>query len=125
MLFDTDGSVEFTRNKALDAFFGGRGTMRRVTEIQKLETRSEFFIRWLMGPYANTGHPNDHSTGIHTLAKHIDVFGKDVAVADCRVYEVGGAMLWPTYELAVQYEIVCLNRMRENGIIFDHDTPQA
>lgn len=122
MSFDPDGSIEFTRNKNLDAFFGGAGRMRRVTDIQKDFSAPLFFIKWLMGPFANTGRPGDASTGVHSLAKHINVFGKDYVAWDCRVDDNTGTLMFFTYEAAVQYEILCLNKMREQGIVFDAET---
>ena len=53
--FDADGTVEYTRTKAL-TLFGGEGTMERVTDIAKFKHGNLYYINWLMGPYANMAH---------------------------------------------------------------------
>lgn len=119
MSFDPNGSVEFTRNKALDAFFGGAGTMKRVTDIQKADNSASYCIKWLMGPLAHTGHPADENDGRHTLQMHMAVFGKDMVAWDCVASGWQGVLWFHSYEAAVQYEIACLNKMREQGTTFD------
>lgn len=112
MSFDPDGSIEFTRNKNLDTFFGGAGKMRRVTDINKAEGWARFYITWLMGPYAGAAH---------TLEHHIDVFGPDYVAWDCEL-GLDNVLMFFSYEIAVQYEIKCLNAMREQGVTFDETT---
>jgi hypothetical protein len=112
MSFDPDGSIEFTRNKNLDTFFGGAGRMRRVTDIQKIEQGSWFYIKWLMGPYNGKSHTLDH---------HVEVFGDKAVVWDCHVDNNTRTLMFFTYEVAVQYEILCLNQMREHGVTFDEE----
>lgn len=113
MSFDPDGSVEFTRNKNLDTFFGGAGRMRRVTDISKLPDAPLFYIKWLMGP---------HSDQAHDLEKHRQVFGDKIVAWDCRIDDNTGTLMFFSYEAAVQYEIACLNAMREQGVTFDETT---
>ena len=112
--FDPDGSVEFTRNKNLDQFFGGAGDMKRVTDIQKLRTEPLFFIKWLMGPFAGA-----NGTGVHKLEHHDAVFGKEYNELFGFACNRTGTVFFRTYEAAVTYEIACLNKMRENGVTFD------
>lgn len=115
MSFDPDGSIEFTRNKNLDTFFGGAGRMRRVTDIAKLDNSSKFFIRWLLGPYAGKAHSLEH---------HIGVFGGilDGHYGGPGVSNRTGTLMFDSYEAAVGYEIACLNAMREQGVTFDETT---
>lgn len=115
MSFDPDGSIEFTRNKNLDAFFGGAGRMRRVTDIAKLDDSSKFFIRWLLGPYAGKAHALEH---------HIDIFGSilDRRYGGSEIGDKTSVILFNSYEAAVQYEIDCLNAMRKAGVTFDETT---
>lgn len=112
MSFDPDGSVEYTRNKALDGIFGGQGRMKRVTDIQKLNGESLFFIKWLMGPYAGK-----HFS--HTLDRHDEVFGLWRPSQRVFISSHTGTMFFYSYEDAVAYEIECLNEMRRQGITFD------
>lgn len=113
MSFDPNGSIEFTRNKALDDFFGGRGAMRRVSDIQKLDNSSRYYIKWLMGPHAGKAH---------SLETHISIFGGilDGHYGGAGVSDRTGTLLYASYEDAVQAEIACLNKMRENGVVFDN-----
>lgn len=115
MSFDPDGSVEFTRNKNLDTFFGGRGTMKRVSDILKMPDSPKFFIRWLLGPHAGKDH------GLNT---HISIFG---GILDGHYGGLGysdrtGLILFDSYEAAVHCEIAALNAMREQGVTFDEAT---
>lgn len=113
MSFDPDGSIEFTRNKNLDTFFGGAGTMKRVTDISKIDNGSLFFIKWLMGPYA---------TRSHSFRQHVEVFGSSAVAWDCIVDDNTQTLMFFSYEAAVFYEIACLNKMRLDGITFDETT---
>jgi len=110
MSFDPDGSVEFTRNKQLDAFFGGTGTMKRVTDILKLPNDPLFYITWLMGPYKGKSHG---------AAEHCEVFNRQKIAVRCEISEHTGTLFFYSYEDAVAYEIACLNEMREAGVTFD------
>jgi hypothetical protein len=114
LAFDPDGTVEFTRHKNLDNFFGGAGTMKRVTDIKKLDNSSKFYIRWMLGPYAGKAHD---------LEKHIGVFGGilDGHYGGSGVSDRTGTLLFPSYEDAVDYEIKCLNHMRLAGVTFDDE----
>lgn len=118
MSFDVDGSVEFTRNKALDTFFGGAGVMKRVSDIQKLDHSSKYYIKWLMGPHAGKAH---------SLETHIRIFGGilDGNYGGLGVSDKTGTILFDSYEAAVHCEIAALNAMREQGVRFDHDETAA
>ncbi len=115
MSFDPDGSVEFTRNKNLDAFFGGAGNMQRVTDIQKHPDKPWYCITWLMGPFARRIR-KDHNRVYHRM-----VFGGDLIPQACSVDGQSGTIWFFSYELAVQYEIECLNKMRADGVTFGKD----
>lgn len=116
MMFDSDGSIEFTRNKALDGMFGGVGVMERVTDIKKLPNDPLFYIKWLMGPYAGKSHD---------VSCHMEVFDPQPMAFLGRVDSNTGTLMFYSYEDAVNYEIVCLNAMREKGIVFGHDAASA
>jgi hypothetical protein len=109
---DQDGTAEWTRAKELDGLFGGAGVMKRVTDIQKLDNSSKFYIRWMLGPYAGKAHD---------LEKHIAVFGGilDGHYGGPGVSDRTGTLMFPSYEDAVAYEIKCLNEMRRAGVTFD------
>lgn len=118
MSFDPDGSIEFTRNKALDGIFGGAGRMKRVTDIQKLDREALFYIKWLMGPFAQTHAVPNNS---HTADRHTVVFGQRKPSVFVKIDDNTGTLFFRSYEDAVKYEIECLNAMREAGITFDEN----
>lgn len=113
-----DGAMEFTRNRTLMDAFGHHGTMERVTEISKVPDEPLYYIKWLMGPFAATGHPADVRTGHHTLQTEWAIF-KDRKVPDnASIDAETGVLRFPSYEEAVAHEVECLNRMREFGVSF-------
>ena len=106
MVFTPEGTVEFTRSPKLYEFFEGDGDMERVSEIHKSGPR--YYIRWLMGPFAGQDHT-------FRMAKRYRL-SERVAV--------DMAMLFSTYEAAVEHEVKMLNAMRREGVTFGTQTTE-
>lgn len=113
-----DGQLEFTRNKELTGMFGGEGLMERVTDIQKLPTSNEYFIRWVLGPWKGRAHT-------YTMLRNY--FNPDECVDDLGIRNPGSMgdqcavqtpLLFNSYEEAVTHEIAVLDRMRKMGVRF-------
>lgn len=111
--FHDDGSIEYTRTKDL-TLFGGSGTMQRVTDIQKAPAAPIYYIRWMLGPYADSLHTHDMA---------IEYLGLDeLATLQAPRISHSEAMEFPSYEAAVQHEITMLNAMRKAGVRFSEQT---
>lgn len=110
LAFDTEGTVEYTRNSQFTPW-EGRGEMVRVTDIRKKPDANEFYIHWMQGPCAGI----DHTLG---MSAKIGVFGNCMVTSDAALNEV---LTFPTYEAAVAHEVEVLNIMRRMGVSF-HDT---
>jgi len=111
--FSSDGSVEYTRDKRIVGMFGGAGSMKRVTDIQKYSDAERYYIKWLMGPF-------DHK--VHGVSHHVKVFGLDDNVLERLNGNIDlmlGIIWFGSYDEAVAYEVECLNKMRMQGITFD------
>ena len=105
--FDADGTVEYTRTKAL-TLFGGEGTMERVTDIAKFKHGNLYYINWLMGPYANMAHTCSMATN-YNVAIPPRPEGDDA---------ISPIVTFSSYEAAVAHEIEMLNAMRKVGVRF-------
>lgn len=102
--FEPNGSVEYTRDNRLADLWGGEGNMVRVSDIQKMPERNEYYIKWLRGPYAGQDH-------VYDIAIQYGLAEDDVS--PCSI------VLFATYELAVEHEVSILNAMRKTGVLFD------
>ena len=105
LAFDTEGTVEYTRNSQFTPW-EGRGEMVRVTDIRKKPDANEFYIHWMQGPCAGV----DHTYGMSIAAG---------VISTCPAVEL--VMTFPTYEAAVAHEVEVLNAYRRQGVSF-HDT---
>lgn len=103
----TDGTAEYTRNSEFTPF-GGEGVMERVTDIQKYRHGNLFYIRWMLGPYADLAHcvsmAHDYGVPVPHRPQH------DPAISE--------VITFPTYEAAVEHEVAMLNAMRKKGVRF-------
>lgn len=106
--FHADGTIEYTRTKAL-TLFGGSGTMQRVTDIKKVPTASLYYIYWMLGPH--TGH----SANLEQHKKYIGQAKPEVCV---KIDDNTGTFYFNSYEDAVSHEIEMLNAMRKAGVRF-------
>lgn len=105
MSFDQNGTVQYTRDSRLHGIFKGEGEMQRITEIRKLTHRPRYYIEWLEGPFKEKKQTN---------YLHFLVFGVPYLKS-----EPGDAVLeFETYEAAVEYEINCVNTMRQLNVSF-------
>ncbi len=102
--FSADGTIEYTRNTALN-LFDGAGVMERVTDIKKCDEDNQYYIHWMLGPHA--GHDHTHLMDRAYHSPQIKYAG-----------DLNTAMLFPSYEAAVDHEITVLNAMRLKGITF-------
>lgn len=106
-----DGSIEFTRNEALDGMFKGAGEMQRVTEICKLPDQALFYVQWKLGPYKH------RPLGFRQLDEYPGVEDFSCSIEDDNF----GTLYFYSYAIAVQQEVAMLDAMRKAGVSFHEE----
>jgi hypothetical protein len=113
-----DGTVEYTRNSALNDFFGGRGDMVRVTDIQKEQLGPLYYIKWLLGPFAGKDHVRAYARQYLTPDEILETLPVKMPYDACNDQD-WRRLTFPAYEAAVAHEVQVLNAMRRKGVRFD------
>jgi len=117
IVFEPDGSIEYTRNPLADALFEGeRKRVERMSIIEWSDHYQLFYIEWLTGPFKN------FTFGHGPLGwKEFDLFQTFVD-ANMALYEELVAdtrdcnqVFFKTYEGAVRFEVAFATFLREQG----------
>lgn len=101
-----DGGLQtLLKDKVFDTSKFGARDIKRITLIEFDKGSQKFYIVWLRGP---------HRGDFHTDSIHCQIFEKS---HDPRMASVD-ALLFDTYEDAVDHEIKCVNALRLKGVSF-------
>jgi hypothetical protein len=106
-----DGSIEFTRNEALDTMFDGKGEMQRVTEICKLPDQALYYVQWKLGPFKH------RPLGYHQFGEYPGVEDFFCTIED----DEFGTLYFASYAIAVKQEVAMLDAMRKAGVSFHEE----
>lgn len=128
MVFNTDGSVEFTRNPSLLAIApAGRLAVQRMTEIFFEESGQHWYIKFLTGPFHGLRLRWEDEALVHfdlgaerELHTHWTAFWHDegrALVSRCTLWGVQeGIVYFNSYEEAVEVEVAFVDYLRKQGI---------
>lgn len=118
LAFDTEGTVEYTRNASFVPY-EGRGEMQRVTDIKKEPYGQRFYIHWMLGPWAGVDHTRTIARSYFNPDELLELTYQGLCPTFSPEYQFADApMLFDSYEGAVKHEIVMLNAMRKAGVSF-------
>ena len=121
IVFEPDGSIEYTRNPLVDAMFDGeRKSVTRMSEIIFEEEQQQFYIRLLTGKYRGVNLCWHVPTWVDGYEKELrDLFNMFLREhTPCIVFTASSEcsyVLLETYELAVEMEVAFVTFLREQG----------
>lgn len=113
MVFDTDGSVQHTRNPKLDQLLSGQHKqVVRMTEILFFEEAQAYYIQFLTGDFAGRKVYRDE----YPFIDFCSGIGHDLcaSLAVCKL--LPQLVVFDTYEQAVEFEVAFVDYLRTIGV---------